>query len=513
MSLSGASRSPLDAVAWAIRLARPMPPPPPDALDWERVWHIALREKLAMLGWLRGGDVIRKHAAPGVVARWRGHALAADARRADQLALLRDALAGLHDARCEALVLKGPALAVRAYGNAAARVSSDIDLLLRLDHRTQAQPALTALGWRRRSGSAPLDETLEIQRQGCTYFLELHSGLLHDTLHHHELHASAVDVVHLEGLTVRTLGGPELPVYLAAHAATHETPALLWFADLDAVWHSMTHRERHEAHQVARRAGLHGHLDWALAQVAALTAAGDGSLDAIRALGFADDGERRDHAFVRALRLAPSLVAAVRAAGAWLWPRHVRTSASATLALAGARIARLIRSPVPSTRPARAELATAPAALVSGRTLELGREELLGLVGEVVPAGARLWVKVHGASMAPAIPAGADVRLGPVRERSLRKGDVVLARLPSGLPVLHRVTAVRTHDVVLQGDALASADPPVSRDAILARAEAVRVGAVERPIPRRGARPWRRIGSAWMRRLAPGDAGGSRTRG
>ena len=514
MTRSPASGVKLDAVAWAIRLARPEGPRPPGTLDWECVRRIAVRERLAMLCWLRSGEVIRRHATTDVVAAWRRHALAADARHEMQLALVRDVLATFQARGIEAIVLKGTALAVRAYGNPRARVSTDIDLLVALPHRERARSALAPLGWRHRAGAPPLDETLELEVDGRRFFLELHSGLLHDTLRHHELHPSTVDDVDVGGLLVRTLGGPELPVYLAAHAATHESPALLWLADVDAVWQSMTAPARDAAREVARRAGLHGHLAWALDRSATLVAAGDGSRDAVRALGFDDDGDRRDEPFRRALRLAPSRLMAARVAGAWIWPRHVRSSASATIALTGARLARLIAPAPRVVTTTRAELADVlPRQPLRARTLELGREDLLGLVAGAVESGSQVWVRIRGASMAPAVPAGADVRLGPVRERSLRKGDVVLARLPSGLPVLHRVKSLRAHDVVLQGDALPSADPPVGYPAIVARADAVRVGAVELPVPARGPRPWRRIGSAWMRRLAPGNAGDTHTRG
>jgi hypothetical protein len=206
-------------------------------------------------------------------------------------------------------------------------------------------------------------------------------------------------------------------------------------------------------------------------------------------------------------------VASARAAGAWLWPLHVRGSASATLALVRARVSRLMAWHGAAPGPHRAELAVSPRLPSRARTLELGRDDLLGLVADVVESGSRVWVKVRGASMAPAIPPGADVRLGPVRERSLRTGDVVLARLPSGLPVLHRVKAVRRREIVLQGDALPNADPVIGPRAIIARGEAVRVGSVERPMPGRGPRPWRRLGSAWMRRLTSSDVGGSQMRG
>lgn len=120
-----------------------------------------------------------------------------------------------------------------------------------------------------------------------------------------------------------------------------------------------------------------------------------------------------------------------------------------------------------------------------------------------------MWVRARGASMRPAIPHGAAVHLIPTREA--RPGDIVLATLPSGEPVLHRVTRVRGTRIILRGDSLLRADPAISVDAVIGVVDLVRVSgqtfdAAERPrasraalvrrVRHRARRAWR----AWLRR-------------
>lgn len=112
---------------------------------------------------------------------------------------------------------------------------------------------------------------------------------------------------------------------------------------------------------------------------------------------------------------------------------------------------------------------------VAQRALGVGRRELIALIGETVAAGGALWVRAKGGSMMPAIPRGAEVLLGPLPERALRRGDVVMAVLPNGQPVIHRVTRVSAGRLHLRGDNLALRDSPVHLAAAIAFATHVRV--------------------------------------
>jgi hypothetical protein len=113
----------------------------------------------------------------------------------------------------------------------------------------------------------------------------------------------------------------------------------------------------------------------------------------------------------------------------------------------------------------------------------LGSKDFDCLVRELANLDVSFWIRAGGSSMRPSIPPGTEVRLVPVGHRQIRVGDVVLARAPSGLHVLHRVRHMGGHRIQLQGDANVTADPLMTDDSVLAVADAVRIGGEPAPIP------------------------------
>jgi len=111
--------------------------------------------------------------------------------------------------------------------------------------------------------------------------------------------------------------------------------------------------------------------------------------------------------------------------------------------------------------------------------------EIVELVTMAIEAGGSAWVRANSHSMAPTICFGADVCLESPRDLTI--GTVVLAMLPRGLLVLHRIYAIDGDRILLRGDASGIADPAVVRSAVLARARVMSVKGVEREI---GPRPW-----------------------
>jgi peptidase S24-like protein len=147
--------------------------------------------------------------------------------------------------------------------------------------------------------------------------------------------------------------------------------------------------------------------------------------------------------------------------------------------------------------------------LLPGRPLRPPPVEVAELVRLVLASGSSMWVRARGASMRPAIPHGAAVHLVPTRET--RPGDIVLAILPTGEPLLHRVARVRGTRITLRGDSLLRADPAIAIDAVIGVVDLVRVGgrtfdAAERPrasrapLVRRVRHKARRAWRAWLRR-------------
>lgn len=97
--------------------------------------------------------------------------------------------------------------------------------------------------------------------------------------------------------------------------------------------------------------------------------------------------------------------------------------------------------------------------------------------------GEAVWL-AKGRSMRGAIDDGTPVRLVPPGPGRPRRGDVVMAVLPGGALVLHRVVARRGDRLRLRGDACRRCDPPVALADV--------VGVVDpTPAPSRWSALWR----------------------
>ena len=140
----------------------------------------------------------------------------------------REALAG---GDVPFVVLKGPPLAVRAYGDGAARVGFDIDVLVRRSDRDRAAAALEAAGFRCRSGAV----ARALIQRGHFHLVFNPPARVNALV---ELHWELVDRANLYridedaawtgvrtdascGVPVGTLGAAEELVYLCLHAAKH----------------------------------------------------------------------------------------------------------------------------------------------------------------------------------------------------------------------------------------------------------------------------------------------------
>lgn len=114
------------------------------------------------------------------------------------------------------------------------------------------------------------------------------------------------------------------------------------------------------------------------------------------------------------------------------------------------------------------------------RSLSLSGPQMRRLIREALDAGGEIWVTGSGQSMQPTIQHADFVLLSPV-PRGARPGDVVLVPLGPGL-MLHRVVHVSAAGVTTRGDARQKNDAPTANCDVLARAVAVRRGAVVTPL-------------------------------
>ncbi|WP_414158941.1 nucleotidyltransferase family protein [Pseudomonas sp. BNK-45] len=135
------------------------------------------------------------------------------------------------------LALKGPALAVQAYGNLGARGGVDLDVLLPTEQWPEALAILQDMGYHVAPGQQwPLpDATHElVLAHGQLPRIELHRRLLR---HQHLLHAPQrmTQVLDLQGTEVTCLAPAYALPYLIAHANQHCFRRLIWLMDIHAL--------------------------------------------------------------------------------------------------------------------------------------------------------------------------------------------------------------------------------------------------------------------------------------
>ncbi|PUA45161.1 hypothetical protein C5U62_06590 [Pseudomonas protegens] len=135
------------------------------------------------------------------------------------------------------LALKGPALAVQAYGNLGARGGVDLDVLLPTEQWPEALAILQDMGYHVAPGQQwPLpDATHElVLAHGQLPRIELHRRLLR---HQHLLHAPQrmTQVLDLQGTEVICLAPAYALPYLIAHANQHCFRRLIWLMDIHAL--------------------------------------------------------------------------------------------------------------------------------------------------------------------------------------------------------------------------------------------------------------------------------------
>jgi hypothetical protein len=92
---------------------------------------------------------------------------------------------------------------------------------------------------------------------------------------------------------------------------------------------------------------------------------------------------------------------------------------------------------------------------------------------ELLTRDGALWVREASPSMLPLIRPGDELQLAPVGPCRIVRGMLVACLREPGL-VVHRVVACDETGVVAKGDALASPDPVVPQDRVVARVVALR---------------------------------------
>lgn len=208
----------------------------PADTDWNDVLTIAERHGVAMQ---------LAHAVPNDVLRaWSRTAT----ERAFHLARqLRVVVGALNAAGIEVLPIKGPILAITAYGDPARRgVSGDLDLVVRLRDFERALACLLAIGYVRHEGASDAEHEHEQWLREAHFLpptlpaamIELHTDLVGNA------NTTAADlddvfarsrVETMFGVAMRMASAEDLLLYLCLHGARHLWSRLRWVCDVDAL--------------------------------------------------------------------------------------------------------------------------------------------------------------------------------------------------------------------------------------------------------------------------------------
>ena len=102
--------------------------------------------------------------------------------------------------------------------------------------------------------------------------------------------------------------------------------------------------------------------------------------------------------------------------------------------------------------------------------LIIPNEILFPHIREEIRAGNSVRIRVKGNSMLPLIrPETDEIELSPLDKRTLRKGNIVLARSEDGRYLVHRIEKVKAGVVFIRGDGNTSARETCTVDNVFAQ--------------------------------------------
>lgn len=219
--------------------------------DWAFVTVAAKEHRLAPLlfHWLS------RHAAevvPDTVLRdLENHGRERAFHMMRMVGYLKKVLSCLHEADIQAMVLKGPILGQRVFGNMALRPSNDLDILVRAEDRDRAYERLQKeLGFdtdfhelskfsdRQRRHFLAYSHELSLGHSHWKLVLDLHWRTSRFELSQFSDFGSLyerADLVPFTGVEVPYFRYDDLLVYLAAHGSRHSWLRLFWLNDLAAL--------------------------------------------------------------------------------------------------------------------------------------------------------------------------------------------------------------------------------------------------------------------------------------
>jgi len=232
-----------------------------EEIDWDYFYQVARRHSLVPIVYRRL-ESLRKEQIPGeVFQRFRKDYQENAARNLIFVDELTALLNGLQAVGIDAIVFKGPALAVAAYGDVNLRRFVDLDLIVRRADVVRAIEVLKQSGYVPSRDLTAEQQAVLLRTQHNLQFtrgrviVELHwqvsSQLFASTVTAEELWKN-LSTVELNGRTVNTLATDDLLFALCVHGSRHLWQRLAWICDIDRLirtsgtidWTALSERAR-----------------------------------------------------------------------------------------------------------------------------------------------------------------------------------------------------------------------------------------------------------------------------
>jgi hypothetical protein len=211
-------------------------------LDWDYLYKLARRHSLVPIVFSQLDSSVKDSVPPDELQRFRKNYQENAARNlifADELTSVLKALA---DVGVQAIVFKGPALAVTAYGDLALRRFVDLDVMVRRADVARAIEIISSKGY---ASARPLNLEQQALLLRTQHNLQFTRGRLIVELHWQvspELFASSVtaeelwqnlETVQVNKTEVKTLATEDLLFSLCVHGSRHLWQRLAWICDID----------------------------------------------------------------------------------------------------------------------------------------------------------------------------------------------------------------------------------------------------------------------------------------
>jgi len=167
----------------------------------------------------------------------------------------------------EAIVLKGSALAVAAYGSVGMRQFDDLDILIRPQDHTCIKSLMASLGFRQDEEGTPAQEAEYFRRNYGSVFIDTRARVfveittkLTDFLNQAELETENLfarkEIIITERMKLFSLSAEDMRIYLCFHGTKHFWPLLGMISDLAALAATRHDWPWEELLERAQRAGL-----------------------------------------------------------------------------------------------------------------------------------------------------------------------------------------------------------------------------------------------------------------